>query len=223
VLRAVIFDLDDTLFPEHMYVESGFRSVAELLAEQGLSDAPTILDQIWQEYRTDRNGVFDRLLLAMRATSLTVSDLVERYRTHKPSIVLDTQTRQVIDAIRGQYKLGLISDGWLSVQTAKVQALGLGGLMDAVCLTDQWGRAYWKPHPRAFEHILDEFGVAPREACYVGDNLTKDFLAPNRLGMHSVHLHRRDGIYSEMQAHPGGEPEVRIGSLDELRQVVSSW
>lgn len=223
MIRAVIFDIDDTLYPEDDYVKSGFRAVAQKIQEVTGIDGRAVESELWEVRKRFPTRVFDAILQRYPNTGLTVGDLVQTYRSHEPDIRLDPTVCDVLRALRSKYRLGIISDGILSVQQRKVEALGLAAFVDVICLTDTWGRPYWKPHERAFLHVLNTLGIAASEGCYVGDNLTKDFIAPNRLGMHSVHLARSGGVYAGASAPRDGMPSTTIKTISELPLVLDNW
>jgi len=77
---------------------------------------------------------------------------------HIPDISLLPDAQRALDRWAGKFFLGLISDGPLIMQANKIRALGLDRRLDAILLTDQWGREFWKPHPRAFETIEQQSG-----------------------------------------------------------------
>ena len=87
--------------------------------------------------------------------------------------------------------------------------------------TDQLGREFWKPHPRAFELITHWLDVDYDEAVYIADNPNKDFIAPNKLGMHSLRIKRHAGIH-EKEFCPLAEnaAEYDITSLVELKKLL---
>ena len=61
-IRAVVFDLDDTLYPEVEYVRSGYRVIAATLSG-GDWDQNRIYDLLWQEFSEgDRRRVFNVVL-----------------------------------------------------------------------------------------------------------------------------------------------------------------
>ncbi len=103
----------------------------------------------------------------------------------------------------------------------KVRALGLEPLPDAICLTDRWGRPFWKPHPRRYWTILRRLGVKPRSACYVGDNPAKDFLTPNRIGMRTVRVRHPDGLYRNLPDAPGSRPQQCIRAIAQFPGVLA--
>lgn len=93
-------------------------------------------------------------------------------------------------------RLGIITDGRPEGQRAKIQALGLEQMVDHIIVTDELGGIeYRKPHPLAFQQMQEKLGVPYERMCYVGDNIKKDFIAPQKLGMRAIHLINRDGLY----------------------------
>lgn len=223
MIKAIIFDLDDTLYPEHHYTGSGFRAVALYVADRCGVSAHWVEQMLWLEHHRNPKGVFDRFLDSLECRNLSTQDLVECYRNHLPDIVLDNEVRVLLLELRSRYRLGVVSDGWLTVQQNKVRSLGLETLMDCVCFTDQWGREFWKPHQRGFRHVLETLGVLATEACYVADNPLKDFIAPNQLGMYSVLVLRPGSVYFGSSAAEGGEPQATIRSLADLRRLLETW
>jgi putative hydrolase of the HAD superfamily len=80
--RAVIFDLDDTLYREHDYVRSGFAAVSRHLADDAVY--PALLDE-WE--RHGRGRVFDAVV-ARFGIAVEVAELVSVYREHEPELAL---------------------------------------------------------------------------------------------------------------------------------------
>ena len=82
------------------------------------------------------------------------------------------------------------------------------------------GRQCWKPSPAGFEAIRANLDV-PHEACaYVGDNPSKDFLAPNGLGWRTVRLACEGQVHADLPAPPGGEAQIMIARLADLEAAV---
>lgn len=188
--QAIIFDLDDTLYPERDYVLSGFHAVANwsatqlgIPADEGFAELTRLFEQ------GVRGDTFNRWL-AMYGQSSTerVAQLVRVYREHIPTIVPFPQVTTLLDSLRLHYRLGLVSDGYLDVQRRKLDALGLVDRFDAIVFSDEWGRAAWKPNPKPFQVVLERLEIRPTAAVYVADNPLKDFLGARKIGIYTIQI-----------------------------------
>jgi len=225
MIRGVVFDLDDTLYFERYYVRSGLQFVANTVAQDAKLPAESLFSFLWQSFLDGvRGNTFDALLAEFPAAAsrFSVDTLVRLYREHPPSITLTTEPASLLTKLYAAgYRLGLISDGPYPSQSAKVEALGLRNLLDPVILTDQWGKGYWKPHPRAFETVAGYWGLVPSELVYVGDNPQKDFAAPKRLGWHTVRLRCLEQLRWELEPTSQDDaPNIQIDSLTKLSDYL---
>ncbi len=221
-VQAVIFDLDDTLFPEHSYTVSGYAAVASAFRHI-LGDPDRASAEMRALYGSNHRGRVFNVLCERRSIDSAdevVSQMITAYRTHRPVISLHPDAERALTRLEGHYRLGLISDGPLPMQQAKVDALRLADRLEEIILTDRWGRAGWKPNPRAFETVAAALGVAHAACVYVGDNPAKDFIAPRQLGWRTIRIGRPGGVYAAEPAPPGGEPHATIASLDELDALL---
>lgn len=221
-IRAVVFDLDDTLYPEVEYVRSGYRVVAAALA-RGEWDPSRIYDLLWQEFESgDRRRVFNAVLrhIGKEDSPEEITRLVEIYRQHRPELTLDRKVREILETLKAQCKLGLVTDGFLPAQKLKVQALDLSSHFDAICYTEELGREYWKPAPKAFEMMSRTLQCNPQHCVYVADNPAKDFIAPNQLGWQSIQLQCDWQIHKDKTAPPEGQAQATIRRLNTLLGIV---
>lgn len=217
-IRAVVFDLDDTLYPEREFAFSGFRAVSEWLQRKiaCTSDPEAIMRKLFDS--PHRGQVFDQVLkeLGCEQSAELVPQMVDYFRQHSPVIRLHPDAISAMDRWAGRFLMGIVSDGFLSVQQKKVQALGLESRINLVILTDRWGREFWKPHPRAFQEIEKTWQVSGRACLYIADNPRKDFIAPVQLGWRTVRVCRLEGVYCQEESAEGGNPEFTISSLDQI-------
>ena len=223
-ILAVVFDLDDTLYSEREYVRSGYRAVAGHLhgtlgRERLIRDGAAAEDWLWDRFCRGRaEGAFDALNEAFELglTGEDISRLVQVYRSHRPDIRPVDAAADTLRQLKGHYRLGLLSDGFLPAQQLKLDALGLGGLFDAVIFTEEIGRECWKPSPAGFEAVARELGTAHDACAYVGDNPSKDFVAPNALGWLTVQITRPGQVHAHKPPAPDGEPRTIVHSWDGL-------
>ena len=218
----MVFDLDDTLYPERQYVRSGYRAVAQFLRERlGREDA--FEDWLWDRFCSGRStGALDALNaeLALGRSAEQIEQLVSVYREHRPDIRPRQGAAALLRRLGERCRLALLSDGFLPAQRLKLDALALAPLFEVVVLTEEMGRECWKPSDAGYLAVRERLGV-PHECCaYVGDNPAKDFVAPNRLGWRTVRLVCQGQVHADKPAAPGGRPDITIRSLDDLEGAL---
>lgn len=223
--QAVIFDLDDTLYPEQEYVLSGFRHVARYMQDKTGISMEWGYAQLEVLYRQGiRGNTFNLWLDQVGLPSERwLAQLVEEYRSHTPCIEPFAETTALLMALRPHCKVALLSDGYLEVQQRKLAALAIAPYFDTIAFSDHWGRAAWKPSPVAFLHVLSRVNVPAEMAVYVGDNPQKDFLGARRAGMQSIWWRREGGEYSHT-APPTveHEPDYTVTYPDALKSLLLS-
>jgi len=228
-VQAVVFDLDDTLYPERDYVRSGYRAVtrhlrASLGRDRLVRDGEAAEDWLWDRFCQGRaEGAFDAMSAAygLGLAGDDIARLVEVYRSHRPDIRPAEGAKQTLRRLKGRCRLGLLTDGFLPAQQLKLDALGLAGLFDAVVFTEALGRECWKPSPAGFEAVARDLDAPAADCAYVGDNPGKDFVAPNALGWLTVQVVRAGQVHARKPPAPGGEPRLTVHSWDELVNVLT--
>jgi len=207
IIRAVVWDLDDTLYPERQYVRSGYAAVGRHL-RAALGTAEAYEGWLWRRFEGGRfDRAFDALIehFGLAGRGPAVGELVRVYREHVPDIRPHEGVPALLERLRGRgLRLGLLSDGYLPAQRLKLQALGLDAWFDAVVFTEDLGREAWKPSAAGFEAVRERLGVEGTACAYVGDNPGKDFVAPNALGWRTVQYVRAGQLYAGVAAPPGG-------------------
>jgi len=222
MIRSLVFDLDDTLFPEREFVYSGFEAVDKWLRkEKGIAG---FRGHAIAEFKSGvRRKIFDRslLLLGVPHDGQLIEQMVAIYRDHQPRIHLFQDAEWALDHFSSSCRLALLTDGYLAVQQRKVAALKLSDRFATIVYSDRFGREGWKPSPRPYEQIITELGCAPAECVYVGDNPAKDFITARRLGWFTVRVRHPHGEHCEVRSDQDHEAHAEIESLQELEQVLS--
>lgn len=197
MIKAVIFDLDDTLVPEIEYVKSGFHFVSDLVARKTDFDKCKIYDMLMSLFYIDPKFVFNRLLnkLNIPYTESDISLLVEAYRNHEPELFFYDDVLPCLEELyRRGIKTGIITDGYITTQQRKLNVLNANKYFEQIIITEELGREYWKPHPKAFEIMVKILDVDFKEAIYVGDNPEKDFYIGNIYPIDTVRIVREGSL-----------------------------
>jgi putative hydrolase of the HAD superfamily len=221
--RAVVFDLDDTLYPERDFVRGGFEAVARWAAETSGEEAPAVFEELWAMFEAGvRGDTFDRWLERRgRVAEEERASMIEVYRRHRPRLVSYPDVVPALEGLRGKARLGLITEGPDGAQNAKLDALGLRPWFDKVVVLGDKERTHWKPSPRPFQLWLEGSSIEPAAAVYLGDNPAKDFLGARRAGWASVRVRRGDGLHrAEEPNEVEARPDHEVADLRSLLAVL---
>jgi putative hydrolase of the HAD superfamily len=203
VIAAVLFDLDDTLYPQEAWLDGAWRAVAAAGAEAGVTEElfHRALVAVASE-GSDRGRIIDRALgLVGAADDVDIGPLVTAFKRHRPER-LDPYPGAVdaLERLGRLVRIGLVTDGDPVIQAGKLAALGIGPLFDIVVCSDTLGRARRKPHPAPFLAALDALGVPAAATAYVGDRPDKDVAGALGAGLLPVRV--RTGEYRHVPDDP---------------------
>lgn len=223
--RGIVFDLDDTLYLERDYVRSGFSFIADLMAKRTSVEKEEVFSCLWGLFlQGERGNIFDQCLARYPCLQeqFSIQELVTAYRGHIPAIKMFAPLKIWLQNNRDRFYLGVISDGPLKSQQAKVKSLGVNELIPDIILTDTWGREFWKPHPLSFEFLAKEWGLENDQLVYIGDNPSKDFIAPKRLGWRTIRLKIQGQLhYDKQPLNDAAAPDYVLNSVQELIEMIN--
>ena len=225
ILKAILFDLDDTLYLERDFVKSGFKTVATLIQNDNGIDKEVVYNRFWSIFNNgERKNIFDSYISEFGKINYTIDELVNIYRSHVPNINLLPGIDEYLLSLSRVYKLGLVTDGYIQTQKNKINALRLNNIFDQILITEELGRKFWKPSTVPFSRICDKLGVIPMEAIYIADNPKKDFKGPNQLRMDSIRLRLKDGEhYGSQPENKDYAPDIDIYSIENLKTELSKY
>lgn len=238
---VVLFDLDDTLMAHREAVAAGIALHMQARAYRGdEADAARRWHELEEEHylayldggltfegqRRARAAAFARNFgeeLDDTAAGRWFAEYFERYRQ---SWALHEDVAPVLDALAARLpgvRFGIITNGELEYQSAKLAALALDGRVDHVVASGAVGVT--KPDPAIFGVALERFrATAPvSAAAYVGDRLRTDALGAAEAGLLGVWLNRRGERPSDDDAAAArGAGVVEIRGLGELPDLLAS-
>lgn len=217
-VKAVVFDLDDTLYPEESYVASGFSAVAIWANEQLGKPGKEAFSELWQLFCEGvRGNTFDIWLERNGFDPKQfVSNMISTYQGHEPQISPYDGVVEMLKTLGQTYRLGLVTDGYLDVQRKKLASLSLCSAFNAIVLSDELGRDNWKPNPNPFNKVLEKLIVPGAQAIYVADNPTKDFLGARKVGMFTIRVRHKDGLYKNLEPpSPDYAPDLEIENITD--------
>lgn len=207
----IVFDLDDTLYKERAFVESGFKAIARHLGN------PSYADEMLTSWNDGKNA-FEQLIIN-HSLNATVDELLTVYRTHIPTIELESSMAETLDTLVAQGKtLGIITDGRTLTQFNKIKALGLSRWFDCdnIIISEEFGSA--KPDKRNYRFFMTKY--PGRKYTYIGDNIAKDFFAPNYLGWRTICI-KDEGLNIHPQDFNFRKEYLPDITINHIKEIIS--
>ncbi|MCB1599722.1 MAG: HAD-IA family hydrolase [Xanthomonadales bacterium] len=191
-IRALVFDLDDTLIDQRRWMLAKLEFIGSAL--DGKIEADRFRELAWQVVDEGPHDRMLDLLIERMAIDVDREWMIEAYRRALPvTTPLHDDVTDVLGCLRGRnLRLGLLSDNPPASQRSKLaQAPVLEPLLDAVVFTREFGAE--KPDPAGFQAVAAQLGVPPQSILMVGDNPIRDALGAYRAGFAGCLLVQRTG------------------------------
>lgn len=231
-LRAIFFDIDDTLYSTSEFAEQARMASIDAMIEAGLEiDRDALrqeLQEVIQEFSSNYDQHFDKLLLriprrAYRGRNpfcIVAAGIVAYHETKARLLAPYEDAYEVLKILAGTKLVrGVITAGLPVKQAEKLVRLRVLGFFtpNAVFVADQLGVS--KPNRKLYQRVCSDMNLRPSETMYVGDNPLTDVDPPNQIGMLTVRL-RRGGKYRDVEGatRPRYEIQNFWDLLDRLRE-----
>lgn len=233
MIRAIFFDLDDTLVDDTISTEECAEAVArEVAGGRGLAPADlakAYLDAaiaFWEALEpgapSSRVDGIRRTMWRAALRSLNVDDdalaaaLAVRYdaiRAERVEYYPDAVP--VLTSLHGRYRLAIITNGFAETHKARIAPLHLGRFFDHVLMAGDLDMV--KPDPAIFHYAMGLLDVGPSESVMVGDRFNRDVTGAQAAGMRSIWMNVR----AEPMPAGATPPDSVIATLSELPAALT--
>jgi putative hydrolase of the HAD superfamily len=227
-IRAVLFDLDDTLHDDTFAFTTAAEEVArEVAAERGI-DALALKNA----YIAQAEGFWQRLtseqvktkMSALRATlwgnALTTVGIDDEALAKRSAANYHDYRKKyfspfpgAIDLLRDLKargkKLGILTNGISETHHEKIALLQIAQYFDAVFLADEVGMV--KPDPLLFAHACQKLDTSPAHSAMVGDRYDRDIAGALEAGLFTIWVNVR----GERVPAGASPPHVVVQSIAE--------
>jgi putative hydrolase of the HAD superfamily len=188
-MRGIIFDLDDTLYAREIYLQSGFEAVASHVADSWRRSREPVLATLRRAHISGHEGEeFQVLCNEHRLPLSVVPMLVQSFRRHRPAITLQPAVRTMLQKLRcDAWRIAILTNGDPEVQQRKIEALGLGPLVDCVVFAEEHTR-HGKPDRAAFLVAVQRLRLHPAQCLNVGDDPLCDVVGAHAAGLKAIRV-----------------------------------
>ncbi len=219
-MKALVFDLDDTLYNEMDYVKGAFKEVSHYLSKKYFMDSDRLIQTMLKLLADKGRGRIFNDVCDIYSLNEDIDKLIEIYRNASPEISLYEDAEYVLKQCQRKYKLGLITDGKYYVQWNKIRLLGIEKYFDYIIVTDEHGVDFCKPSIKPYVKMAENFGVTFDSMAYVGDNPRKDFFGAKQLGIYTVRIIRASGDHVGLRLSNDYEADIEIADMYNLEAVI---
>lgn len=259
MLKAVIFDLDDTLLWDEKSIAEAFKATCKVATEKYSIDPkeleahvreaaeklyPTYdtyefvsnigigtFEGFWGEFKDEgedfenlRNTVPEYRVKSwstgLKKLGIEDEELAEKLAVtfpeeRKKHIFLYDETIEVLEKLKGKYKLLMLTNGSPHLQHTKLSlSPELEPYFDHIVISGAFGKG--KPAVSIFEHALNLLDVDKNEAIMVGDNPMTDILGATRVGIDSVWINHHGRELQDIT------PTYEIKRLREILSIIEN-
>lgn len=236
--KGVLFDMDGVLLLEMQQSSQSWQQVCQQVASVLSLPAPTLVHAIAESrraYQQSLEGDEEKQRRDRLEPFLTRREMVERAlrSVGQENVEIASAMVQAYEALRDEYRqlaphaletleyfrskgipLALLSNGNATYQRQKIKRHHLAPYFSLILIEEEYGVA--KPDPRPFLSALSHLHIDAQEAWMIGDNLTLDIAASQRLNIFAIWCDfARQGLPESSPV----QPDQIIHSLDDLRPL----
>ena len=220
MIRAVLFDLDDTLHHREAAFDRWARDFARhTLRLEDESERQALLAEM---SALDANGYGSKAavfaMLHARYPTLpgdARSSVEAFYDDFLTYLTLDAEAHGLLEELeRRRIRFGIVTNGGPR-QWDKLRVLQLDRRTSCLFVSDTFGAR--KPHPAIFRAAAEALGVPPDQVLFVGDHPENDVAGAVRVGMKTAWLPRGKPWPAELRAV---RPNHVLNSLDDLHPIL---
>ena len=217
----IFFDADETLFTFDSFtgLQRMFLDYSVTFTAEDFQDYQAVNKPLWVDYQ---NGAITSLQLQRQRfvgwgeqQNVPPEELNDAFMNAMAEICAPLPGAvSLVNALHGKVKMGIITNGFTSLQQIRLERTGLRDRFDLLVISEEVGVA--KPDPRIFDYALEQAGSPDRSrVLMVGDTAESDILGGINAGLSTCWLnaHHRE--------QPAGiEPTWTVASLSELEQLL---
>ena len=221
-IKAVIFDLDDTLYDcTGSLIDASRSRAAKALVEAGLPCTEEEVYQLQKEL-TEKYGpychVFNEIVNKYNADSKLVTIAYKAYNSSEVSEIKPFP--YVIPTLKELkekgYKLFLLTVGVHERQEKKINILGLKPYFDEMVISDQ---EIGLPMEDCMRDLIERHAINFREAVMVGDRVREELRIAKSLGMTTIQmLHGR--LKNEPAVNECDKPDYKIKRIFQIATIL---
>ncbi|MBN1416707.1 MAG: YjjG family noncanonical pyrimidine nucleotidase [Bacteroidales bacterium] len=226
--KHIFFDLDNTLWDYKTNMKETFAEIVrelnlkqiQLQFDEFVKRFEKTNDQYWIAYRKgliskdflrrkrfsdtlESLGIYDELIVDQ------IADLYHQRVSRKANLF--PGVHETLAYLKEKYKLYIITNGFVEIQTNKLESAELSWYFDRIFMAEATG--YRKPDKRFFQYALSSVNAKKDESIMVGDDPEADILGARDTGIDQVFFNPAGIIHKVSTTY-----EIRF--IEELKKIL---
>jgi len=189
LLKAVIFDLDNTIYRETDYLFPAYHAIGVHVSGKDNIDASAAGQFLENHFlKSGRKNLFDNFIQHFNIRNTGVEEMMNILRTNQPEekIEIFPSVMKMLDAlILQQKKIFVLTNGNPQQQRNKIACIEWGGIFNDITFifADEIKR---KPSPESIEYIIKKYELRHGDVLMIGDDISDEEAAKDA-GIHFIH------------------------------------
>ena len=222
-VKAVIFDLDNTLYNEARYIDHAYGAISKYVSELDENMNRRRFYEALKRKFAARGSQYPRLFNEVLADhgiygQKLLKSILRLYSSVAPNIKLYPSALAVLKRLKKGHKLCLITNGNVTTQKNKVKLLKLSRQFDSIVYARALSKSQEKPSPAPYLLTLKRLGVSAAEAVYVGDNPLNDFSGAKKIGIKTIRLLK--GEFKNLEVAQKDDADHRVSDLRGVERYL---
>ena len=223
MIKAVIFDFDNTLMDFMRMKRAAVESAVDAMIDAGLPlKKAEMIEKVYKVYTTEGiedQQIFDKVLsqeFGKVDYKILAAGIIGYRRAKEGTLALYPHVQLTLTGLaRMGVAMAVVSDAPRLPVWLRICGLGLQHYFDAVITTDDTG--FKKPHAKPFLAALEKVNVKPAEAIMVGDWAERDMVGAKKVGLVTVFAR-----YGDTQNTLNSGADYDIDDIFQLLDIVKT-
>ena len=230
MIEAVVFDLDDTLWPIAPVILRAEKAMAgwirdnapevaarwdvntlKLLRASLVAANPAIAKDVMALRRGTILAAFDEC----GGSQTQAEEAFEFFRSERQKVEFYPDALPALERLSKRFRLGVISNGF-----ASVEAIGIAHHFETVVSAHEVGTS--KPDPLIYQACIERMGLAPERMLYVGDDPANDIIGPQTAGLKAAWINRAGDAWPETLGGSGSLAGTPVNQFRDL-EALANW
>ena len=230
MIDAVVFDLDDTLWPIAPTILRAEKAMAgwirdnapdvaarwdvntlKLLRASMIAANPALKNDVMALRRGTILAAFDEC----GGSQAQAEQAFAFFRAERQKVTFYPDALPALERLSQRFRLGVISNGF-----ANVEAIGIAHHFETVVSAHEVGIS--KPDPQIYQACAERMGLAPERMLYVGDDPANDIIGPEAAGLNAAWINRSGDAWPEILGGSGSSASSPVNEFRDL-EALADW